>query len=153
MCDKDSEGSGELRLETSLSVGEEEVEVEAAGCRSVVVLISGCGCGGAGAAAGAGISAFLAMGQVKLTRASEIEAGLNANLEAEEQSHSGAYTHSTPTTVEDGVDEAHRQRKQALPLHAVSPTAGCSCQHRPETGYCCCCPTDFARGRLRTVEP
>ena len=89
MCDRDSEGSGELRLDTSLSVGEEDVEVETAGCRSAVV-ISESGCGGAGAlaAAGAGISAFLAMGQVALTRASEIEARLNANLEAEEQSHS-----------------------------------------------------------------
>lgn len=83
MCDKeDSERSGELRLDTSLRVGEEEVEA-AVGCRAAV-LISESGCGGAGAAAGAaGISAFLAMGQVKLTRASEIEAGLNADLDAE----------------------------------------------------------------------
>jgi hypothetical protein len=34
---------------------------------------------------------------------------------------------------DDGVDEAIRQRKQALPLPAVSLTAGCSCQHCPET--------------------
>jgi hypothetical protein len=95
LCDKeDRERSGELRLDTSLSVGEEEVEA-AVGCR-LEVLISECGCGGAGAAAGAaGISAFLAMGQVKLTRASEIEAGLNADLDAERKSHGGAYTHST----------------------------------------------------------
>ena len=94
MCDKeDRERSGELRLDTSLSVGEEEVEA-AVGCR-LEVLISVSGCGGAGAAAAAGISAFLAMGQVKLTRASEIEAGLNADLDAERKSHGGAYTHST----------------------------------------------------------
>lgn len=124
MCDKDSEGSGELRLDTSLSVGEEEVE--AAGCRSVV-LISGSGCGGAaGAAAGAGISAFLAMAQVK-AHASEIEAGLSLEAQCRKQNHDdGAYTHGTPATVEDdgdGVNEARRRRKHALPLPAVSLTA------------------------------
>lgn len=77
LCDRDSEGSGELRLDTSLRVGEEEVEVA---CRSM--LISGSGGGGAaGAAAGAGISAFLAMGQVK-AHASEIVAGLDLEAEA-----------------------------------------------------------------------
>jgi hypothetical protein len=125
LCDKDSEGSGELRLDTSLSVGEEEVEVP--GCRSVV-LISGSGCGGgAGAAAGAGISAFLAMAQVK-AHASEIEAGLSLEAQCRKQNHDdGAYTHGTPATVEndndDGVDEARRRRKHALPLPAVSLTA------------------------------
>ena len=124
MCDKDNEGSGELRLDTSLSVGEEEVE--AAGCRSVLISGSGCGGAGAGAAAGAGISAFLAMGQVK-AHASEIEAGLSLEAACRKQNHDdGAYTHSTPATVgdsDDGVNEARRRRKHALPLPAVSLTA------------------------------
>jgi hypothetical protein len=39
-----------------------------------------------------GSGRFLPWVRFKLTRAGEIEAGLNANLEAEEQSHGDAYT-------------------------------------------------------------
>lgn len=64
--------------------------------------------------------------------------------------------HCTPATVgdDDGVGEAIRQqRKQAWPLPAVSLTAGCSCQHCPETANDSLdCLPDFARGRLRTAE-
>lgn len=145
LCDRDSEGSGELRLDTSLSVGEEDVEVEAAGCRAVV-LISESGCGGAGAfaAAGAGISALLAMGQVALTRASEIEARLNANLEAQEQSHgSGAHGTDTLSALHAcyggrrcGREASRAQTGIAIAIACcVSLTAGCSCQHRPETAH------------------
>lgn len=65
--------------------------------------------------------------------------------------------HSTPATVgdDDGVDDEalRQQRKQALPLPAVSLTAGCSCQHCPETANDSLdCLPGFARGRLRTAE-
>lgn len=131
--------------------------VEAAGCRPVLISESGCGGGaGPGAAAGAGMWAFLAMAQVKLTRAGEIEAGLNAILDAERAKSQQwciryEYALSTPVTVgggDDGVDEAIDT--VFLPLPAVSPTAaaGCSCQHRPETNQQANPPTQHASPTL-----
>ena len=122
------------------------------GCRSMLISESGGGGGGgAGAAAGAGISAFLAMGQVN-AHASEIEAGLS--LEAEAQDLDGAYNNTPSTRLLQWemvwtrpVDDADLD---ALPLYAVSPTARCSCQHRPETSMGI--STGARLACLRTVE-